>query len=97
MGLLNNLHGLIRRGSSPRTTRMLETSMGMAGFRVVTNGQTVNGLFVAIQCIAESQVSGTVSAGDNLPSLTLANGTIIVGPFTEVVVTSGTVLVYIGD
>ncbi len=97
MSLVNDFFGFIKRGSSPRTTRMLEASMGTAGFNVIGTGETVSGKFVAIYIDEEAECSAVSALNDNLPSLTRTAGMVILGPFTEVTVVTGSVLAYLGD
>lgn len=70
-------------------------SLGQLGFDEVTG--TESGTWIAIQAIgADATLSATSNVGDNLSSVTLYEGGIIYGNFSQIVVTSGKVLAYRG-
>ena len=67
---------------------------GQEGFDYVTGTET--GEWIAIQAIGVggAVLSATCSEGDNLPSIEVSEGMVIVGAFTDLEVTSGAILAY---
>lgn len=68
-------------------------AFGANGFDVITG--TESGDWFAIKAVdGGAAVSATSVVGDDLPAITLANGDIIFGNFSQIAVTSGKVLAY---
>lgn len=68
------------------------------GFRFINSGEThtPTEVYHTIQVLAEATVDLTNAAGgDNLSSVALPAGTVLYGAFTDISVTSGTVVAYI--
>ena len=74
---------------------------GSLGFKYIASG-TVTASdygdyeFIAIQADVDSQYSATSSVNDNLPDATRSAGSIVLGRFETVTVTSGGVIAYLG-
>jgi hypothetical protein len=73
-------------------------ALGQNGFHADgSEGSTVNGSFVALQCITEvsfATIVGSNLSGDSLTSFLLPAGTIIYGVFTSFSTSSGVVIAY---
>lgn len=92
----STLESLISSATSEVGANTVEHAM--RGFRLITDGgtHTTNEVYHTIQIIAEAVVTITNGAGgDNLTSVTLPAGTVLYGVFTDISVTSGTIIAYI--
>ena len=77
-----------------------QTSTGDYGFRVLsgTDASVAGESFRAIQVISEAQLAATsVRKDDIVNTLTIPQGTVIFGKFTDITMTSGTVIAYLAS
>lgn len=77
-------------------------SMGQNGFKFLSTAGTATyntSRTVAIQVLSDATVSCTSVLGDDLTSVTMVAGTIVVGQFTSVTCagTGGEILVYLAN
>lgn len=77
-----------------------QTSTGDYGFRVLsgTDASVSGESFRAIQVISEAQLAATSVRKDSIANtLTIPQGTVIFGKFTDITMTSGTVIAYLAS
>lgn len=76
----------------------MSLSMGQKGFTYLSSGGTTSTTerIIAIFCIADATVSATSVVGDSLTSVDITQGMTILGQFSEVSVSAGSVLAYRG-
>jgi hypothetical protein len=81
-----------------KANEIARQALGQSGFHVDgSEGSTVNGSFVALQCITEvtfATVVGSNLSGDTLSSFILPAGTILYGGFTSFSTSAGVVIAY---
>lgn len=72
-------------------------SFGQFGFRLVDSLTTLpaDEHYRVIQALEETVISATSESGDSLDSFTMGTGLVIYGLFSDIQITSGSVIAYI--